>query len=67
MPVKNEELVCAGSPVGTSKTKKTRYSLKKLLDRSRFSPRLLRIPRLTKSTDGDQEGDGELKTACFTT
>ncbi|TPP61268.1 hypothetical protein FGIG_02317 [Fasciola gigantica] len=65
MPVKNEENVSAGSPVSMNKTKKTRYSLKKLLDRSRFSPRLLRIPRLNKSTDGDQEGDGELKATCF--
>ncbi|CAL8078184.1 unnamed protein product [Calicophoron daubneyi] len=58
MPVKDDGKSSNVASAGANgKPKKNRYSLKKLLDRSRFSPRLLRITRLTKSVDCDRELD----------
>ncbi|KAF8563370.1 hypothetical protein P879_08342 [Paragonimus westermani] len=57
MPLKHIEKSIADSSELDGKCKRNRYSLKKLLDRSRFSPRLLRLTRLTKSVDCDTEGD----------
>ncbi|KAF5401499.1 hypothetical protein PHET_04286 [Paragonimus heterotremus] len=57
MPLKHIEKFIADGSELDGKCKRNRYSLKKLLDRSRFSPRLLRLTRLTKSVDCDTEGD----------
>ncbi|KAF7233519.1 hypothetical protein EG68_09333 [Paragonimus skrjabini miyazakii] len=57
MPLKHIEKSITDCSELDGKCKRNRYSLKKLLDRSRFSPRLLRFTRSTKSVDCDIEGD----------
>ncbi|CAH8570101.1 unnamed protein product [Dicrocoelium dendriticum] len=57
MPIKNVRMSGHISEL-ESNFKKDRYSLKKFLDRSRFSPRLLRFTRLSKSIECDTTKPG---------
>ncbi|TGZ74813.1 hypothetical protein CRM22_000739 [Opisthorchis felineus] len=59
MPSNLEENCGVEFTESEKKGKKNRYSLKKILHSSRFSPSLLRLTRFTKSIDSDADRDSD--------